>query len=78
MIPIEDLTDVTLAIEDTDEDDEDDDDDEEDLTDVTLVSDDTYWRLLKTNVTLAIEEVMKVIKWWKLSSYESYQVLKII
>ena len=39
MIPIENLTDVTLAIEDTDEDDE---DDEEDLTDVTLVSDDTY------------------------------------
>ena len=32
----EDLTDVTLAIEDTDE------DDEEDLTDVSLVSDDTY------------------------------------
>ena len=47
MIPIEDLTDITLAIEDTDE-----DDDEEDLTDVTLVSDDT----------LAIEEVMKDIK----------------
>ena len=42
MIPIEDLTEVTLAIEDTDEDEE---DDEEDLTDVTLVSDDTYWRL---------------------------------
>ena len=39
IIPIEDLTDVTLAIEDTDE------DDEEDLTDVTLVSDDAYWRL---------------------------------
>ena len=39
MIPIEDLSDVTLAIEDTDE------DDEEDLTDVTLVSDDTYWKL---------------------------------
>ena len=39
MIPIENLTDVTLAIDDTDEDDE---DDEEDLTDVTLVSDDTY------------------------------------
>ena len=39
MIPIEDLTDVTLAIEDTDEEDE---DDEEDLTDMTLVSDDTY------------------------------------
>ena len=41
MIPIEDLTDVTPAIEDTDKDDE---GDEEDLTDVTLVSDDTYWR----------------------------------
>ena len=39
MISIEDLTDVALAIEDTDEDDE---DDEENLTDVTLVSDDTY------------------------------------
>ena len=39
MIPIEDLTDVALAVEDTDEDDE---DDEENLTDVTLVSDDTY------------------------------------
>ena len=45
MIPIEDLTDVTLAIEDTDEDGEDDEDKEEDLTDLTLVSDDTYWRL---------------------------------
>ena len=42
MIPIEDLTDLALAIEFTDEDDE---DVEEDLTDVTLVSDDTYWRL---------------------------------
>ena len=42
MIPIEDLTDVTLAIEDTDEDDE---EDEEELTYVTLVSDDTYWTL---------------------------------
>ena len=39
MIPIEDLTDDTLAIQDTDNDDE---GDEEDLTDVTLVSDDTY------------------------------------
>ena len=39
MIPIEDLTDVTLAIEDTYEYDE---DHEEDLTDVTLVSDVTY------------------------------------
>ena len=36
MMPIKDLTDVTLAIEDTDE------DDEEDLTDMTLVSDYTY------------------------------------
>ena len=42
MIPIEDLTDVTLAIQDTDKDDEGDEDDEEDLSDVTLVSDDTY------------------------------------
>ena len=45
MIPIEDLTDVALVIEDTDEDDEEDEDDEsdeEDLIDVTLVSDDTY------------------------------------
>ena len=39
MISIEDLTDVTLAIGDSDE------DDEEDLTNVTLVSDDTYCRL---------------------------------
>ena len=42
IIPIEDFTDVTLAIEDTDEDDEEDEEDEEDLTDVTLVNDDTY------------------------------------
>ena len=42
MIPIEDLTDVTLAIEDTDEDDE---DNEEDLSDVTLVNYDTFCRL---------------------------------
>ena len=38
MIPIRDLTDITLAIEDTDEDNEDDEDDEGDeeyLTDVT-------------------------------------------
>ena len=49
MIPIEDLTDVTLAIGDTNEDDEEDEDDEKDLTDVTLVSDDTYlktWLML--------------------------------
>ena len=50
MIPIKYSTDVTIAIEDTDEDeeadededDEDDEDNEEDWTDVTLVSDDTY------------------------------------
>ena len=41
MIPIGNLTDINLAIEDTDEDDE-DEDGEEDLTDVTLESDDTY------------------------------------
>ena len=37
-----DLTDVTLAIKDTDEDEEEDEDDEENLTDVTLVSGETY------------------------------------
>ena len=76
MIPIEDLTDVTLAIEDTDE------DDEEDLTDVTLVSDDTYWRLdwcYSSNWgSDESYQVMKVIKWWKLSSDESYLVMKVI
>ena len=41
-MPIEDLTDVILAIEDTDEDDEEDEDDEDDLSGVTLVNDDTY------------------------------------
>ena len=74
MIPIGDLTDVTLAIEDTDEYDEvdeDDEDDEEDLTDETLVSGDTYWR---HDYWLAIEEVMKVIKWWKLSSDEKSEL----
>ena len=39
MIPIGNLTEINLAIEDSDKDDE---GDEEDLTDVTLVSDDTY------------------------------------
>ena len=68
MIPIEDLTDVTLAIEDTDEDDE---DDEEDLTDVTLVSDDTYQRLdwyysSNWGYWLMNFPKMKLIKWWKL------------
>ena len=31
-----------------------------------------------TDVTLAIEEVMKVIKRWKLSTDESYQLMKVI
>ena len=31
-----------------------------------------------TDAALAIEEVMKVIKWWKLSSDGSYQVMKVI
>ena len=73
MITIEDLTDVTLAIEDTYEDDE---EDEEDLTDATLVSDDTNRRL--NWCYSSIEEVTKVIKQWKLSSEESYQVRKVI
>ena len=74
IIPIEDFTDVTLAIEDTDE------DDEEDLTDVTLVSDDTYWRLdwcYSSNWgSDESYQVMKVIKWWKLSS--DYHVMNVI
>ena len=59
MIPIEDLTDVTLAIEDISENlrifqkSENDDNDE------------SY-------------QVMEVIKWWKLSSDESYLVMKVI
>ena len=85
MIPIADLTDVTLAIQDTDKDDEsdedneDDEDDEEDLTDVTLVSDDTYWRrdwCYSSN--WRSYQVMKVILWWKLSSDESYLGMKVI
>ena len=78
MIPIEDLTDVTLAIQDTDkddegdEDDEDDEDDEEDLTDVTLVSDDTYWRLdWCYSSNWGSYQAMKVFKWWKLSGDKS-------
>ena len=82
MIPIEDLTDVTLAVEDTNEDDEEVEDDEKDLTDVTLVSDDTYWRLdWWYSGNWGSDEsyqVMKVIKWWKLSSDESYQKMKVI
>ena len=87
MIPIEDLTDVTLAIEDTDEGDEDDEDDKEDLTELTLVSVDTYWRLdwcyswnwgsdesyqvMEVINWWKLSKVMKVIKWWKLSSVKS-------
>ena len=86
MIPIEDLTDVTLAIQYTDkddegdEDDEDDKDDEEDLTVVNLVSDDTYWKICSLEISSSYEsyQVMKVIKWWKLSSDESYLVMKFI
>ena len=83
MIPIADLTDVTLAIQDTDKDDEgdeDDEDDEEDLTDVTLVIDDTNWKLdWCYSINWGSDEsyqVMKVIKWWKLSSDENWQHLK--
>ena len=74
MIPIEDFTDITLAIEDTDEDDEDDEDnedDEEDLTDVTLVSDDTYW-------TDSSYQLTEVINWWKFSTDGSYQMMEVI
>ena len=59
MIPIGNLTEINLSIEDTDEDNEGDEDDEEDLTDVTLVSDDTYWRL----------------DWCYWGSDESYQIV---
>ena len=77
MIPIKDLTDVTLAIQDTDEDDKGDEDDEEYLTDVTLVSDDTYWRLdWCYSSNWGSYQAMKVFKWWKLSSDKSYQVIK--
>ena len=88
MIPIEDLTDVTLAIEDTDE------DDEEDLTDVTPGE---WWYLLKNfpkiwefseNLRIFRKsenddngesyQVMEVIKWWKLSGDKSYLVMKVI
>ena len=79
MIPIEDLTDVTLAFEDTDEDDE---EDEDDLIDVTLVSDDTYRRLdWSYSSNWGCDEsyqVMNVIKWWMLSSDENYQVMEVI
>ena len=62
MIPIKNLTDVTPAIEDTNEDDEEDEEDEEDWCDPG-----EWWYL-----------VMKVIYCWKLSSYESYLVMKVI
>ena len=82
IIPIGDLTDITLAIEDTDEDGEDDKDGEEDLTDVTLVSDDTNRRLdwcYSSNWgSDESYQAMKVVEWWKLSSDESYQEMKVI
>ena len=72
MIPIEDLTDVTLAISDTGEDDE---DDEEDLTDVTLMSDDTNQILdCCYSSNWGNDESYQ----WMLSSDESYQVMKVI
>ena len=66
MIPNEDLTDVTLVIEDTDwwifrKSENDDNGDNGDNDD----NDESY-------------QVMEVIKWWKLSSDESYQVMKVI
>ena len=56
MIPIEDLTDVTLAIDDTDEDGEDDGGDEEDLTDITLAIEDLTDVKVK-EVEIAKEEI---------------------
>ena len=65
MIPIEDLTDITLAIEDTD----------------WLLSDESYlvmkvikwWKLSSDEIYI----VMKVIYWWKLPSDKSYLVMKV-
>ena len=75
MIPIEDLTDVTLAIEDTDEEDK----------RLDWCDPGESWYLLKTWLMLLLHwgsnesyPVMKIIKWWKLSSDESYQVMKVI
>ena len=59
---------------DVDDEGDNDDEDEEDLTDVTLVSVDTYWRLdWCYSSNWGSYQMMKVIKWWKLSSDESYQ-----
>ena len=52
MIPIEDLTEVTLAIQETDEDDEDD----EEVMKVVK------WGKLSSDEGC---QVMKVVKWWK-------------
>ena len=60
MIPIEDLTDVAQAFEDTDDNDDNDDNDGNSF-------------LVRKNYL-----VMKVIYWWKLSSDESYLVMKVI
>ena len=57
-----------------------------DFTDVTLVSDDTYRRLYWCDPDYSdgpddpdeCYSVVKVINWWKLSSDESYLVVKVI
>ena len=71
MIPIEDLTDVTLAIEDTDKDGEDGEDGEDDEDEDGDVS---WWKLFCDNIYLMI----KVIWWKSLSSDKSYLVIKAI
>ena len=53
-----------------------------DFTDVTLVKDDTYRRLYWCDPDDPDDPdesylVMKVIQWWKLSSDESYLVMKV-
>ena len=59
MIPIEDLTDVTLVSDDT----------YEDLTDITLAIEEVLkvikWRKSSSDESY---QVMKVIMWWKLCS----------
>ena len=72
MIPIEDLTDVTLAIEEV----------MKVIKRWKLSSDGSYevmkvmkWWKLSSDESY---QVIKVIKWWKLSSDESYQMMKVI
>ena len=63
MIPIEDLTDVTLAIEEV-------------IKRWKFLSDGSY-QVMKVIKSDESYQVMKIIKWRKLSSDESYQVLKV-